>query len=127
MIINELLDLVNKDKRRKEREKTAMKVAIGVGVAATIGVATGILISPKSGKETREELKLKVVNAVEAIQKNAETVKKSVGHAVENATNAIKDVQGKVETIKNDFNDGRNEVTQEIQKTAVKISNEINK
>ena len=36
-----------KEKRKKERVKAAQKIAVGMGVVATVGVATGILIAPK--------------------------------------------------------------------------------
>jgi gas vesicle protein len=36
---------------------TARKVAIGAALAAAAGYVTGILTAPKSGKETRDELK----------------------------------------------------------------------
>jgi len=37
-------------------------------VTFVVGVAIGILFAPKSGKETREDLKNKTVNTVETIK-----------------------------------------------------------
>ena len=54
MSMRNLLDLVSKEKIKKERKKAAQKFAVGMGVVATAGVATGILYAPKSGKKTRE-------------------------------------------------------------------------
>ena len=59
MFFNDLLDMVNRKKRDEMRAKTALKFAVGMGIAATIGLAKGILYAPKSGKETRDELKKK--------------------------------------------------------------------
>ena len=81
MSMRNLLDLVSKEKIKQEREKAAKKFAVGMGVVAVAGVATGVLIAPKSGKEIRENMKIKAVNTVEAIkdtvQKKVETAKDS--------------------------------------------------
>lgn len=77
MILRDLLDLVSKEKRKRARVKAVQKFAVGMGVVAAVGVATGILFAPKSGKETLEDLKKKAVNTVETIkdkvQKKVET------------------------------------------------------
>jgi gas vesicle protein len=131
MILRDLLDMVSKEKRKKERVKAAQKFAVGMGVVAAVGVATGILFAPKSGKETREDLKKKSLNIVETIkgtvQKKAETVKDSAAHAAQEVCNVIKDVHGKTEGIKKEIKDGYHEITQDIHKTAENISNELNK
>jgi hypothetical protein len=60
MALKDLLDLTGKEKLRKKRTKTVQTIAVGVGAvvaAAAAGVATGILIAPKPGRETREDLK----------------------------------------------------------------------
>ena len=42
---------------RWEREKLARrKIAIGAAVGLTVGAVAGVLLAPKTGKETREEL-----------------------------------------------------------------------
>ena len=131
MIFKDLLDSVNKEKRRRERAKVAKKVAVGMGIVATIGVATGILIAPKSGKETRKDMKNKVVNTVETIkdtvQKNVETVKDSAANAAQEVRNVIKDVHGRTEGVKNDIQDSGDEIQQNIHKIAKNISNELEK
>jgi hypothetical protein len=60
MALKDLLDITGKEKKRKQKVKTAKMIALGVGVAAVTaaaGVATGILIAPKSGKETWEDIR----------------------------------------------------------------------
>ncbi len=113
MIIRDLLDLASQEKRKRERIQVAQKFAVGIGVAATVGAATGILLAPKSGKETRKDLKKKAVNTVEAVkdkvQKKAETVKESAAHAAQEASNIVKDVHGKIESVKKDIKDGYHE------------------
>lgn len=131
MILKSLVDIIGKEKRRKERAETAQMIAVGIGVTAVAGVVAGILIAPKSGKEIREDFKKRTVNAVEKIQdtvqKKAETMKDSVARVAQEVCNVIKDVHEKTESVHKDIKDGCHEVTEDIQKTAGNISNEINK
>lgn len=41
----------------------ANKIALGAIIGAAVGVAAGILTAPKSGKETREDIKRKAEDA----------------------------------------------------------------
>ncbi|MDU4959488.1 MAG: YtxH domain-containing protein [Sporomusaceae bacterium] len=50
-----ILGIIEKTKRAKEK-KARKKVLAGVAVGAVVGAAAGVLLAPKSGKETREEL-----------------------------------------------------------------------
>jgi len=93
MSFGDLLDLVNRKKRNEERAKTALKFAVGMGIAATIGLAKGILYAPKSGKETREELKKKATDVVEIIKgkvrNKTEALKGTTAHAAQELQNAM--------------------------------------
>ncbi|HWP96058.1 MAG TPA: YtxH domain-containing protein [Syntrophomonadaceae bacterium] len=101
MILRDLLDLVSNEKRKRERVKTAQKFAVGMGVVAVVGIATGIFFAPKSGKETREDLGKSAVSTVAAIkdtvQQKTETVKNSAALAAQEVCNVIKDVHEKTE------------------------------
>ena len=46
-------------RKRRESVKAVQDSAVGICIAATLGLATGILMAPKSGRETRGELKNK--------------------------------------------------------------------
>jgi len=93
MYFNNLLDLVNRKRRNEERAKTAMKFAVGMGIAATIGLAKGILYAPKSGKETREDLKKKAADTLEVIRAKvrtkAEVLKDTTARAALELQNAL--------------------------------------
>ena len=137
MFLRDSLDLVSREKRKNETVKAAQKSAVGMGFVAAVGmgvvaavgvslivaagVATGILFAPKSGKETREDLKKKAVNTVETIKD-----KVSAHSAQEVVCNVIQNVHGKTEGVKKDIKDGFHEITQDIHKTAENISNELN-
>jgi gas vesicle protein len=104
MTIRHLLEMVNKDKRKKERVKAALEITIGMGIATALGVAIGVLIAPKSGKETREDLKIKVEHTVEAIKdkvhEKSELVKDTASFAAQELGKVIKDVRGKTEDVR---------------------------
>ncbi|HWR12514.1 MAG TPA: YtxH domain-containing protein [Rectinemataceae bacterium] len=68
MFLNNMLDMVNRKKRDEDRRKASINFALGMGIAATIGLVKGILYAPKSGKETRDELKKKAEEALETIR-----------------------------------------------------------
>jgi len=131
MMLRELIDMVSREKRMRERAEATQRFAVGMGVAAVLGVATGIFFAPNSGKETREDLKKKTIDMIETIKdtvkKKVETAKDSANHAAQEVCNVIKDVHGKTEAVKKDVKDGYDEITQDIHKTAENISNELNK
>jgi gas vesicle protein len=47
----------------------ARKFAITTAIAATAGYVVGVLTAPKSGKETRDDIKLTVDNGVSEVEK----------------------------------------------------------
>jgi gas vesicle protein len=114
MTIRHLLDMVNRDKRKKERVKAALEISIGMGIATALGVAIGVLIAPKAGKETREDLKIKAEHTIEAIKhtahEKAEMVKDSASFAAQELGKVIKDVRGKTEDVKKDIKEGGHEI-----------------
>jgi gas vesicle protein len=114
MTIRHLLEMVNKDKRKKERVKAALEITIGMGIATALGVAIGVLIAPKSGKETREDLKIKVEHTVEAIKdkvhEKSELVKDTASFAAQELGKVIKDVRGKTEDVRKDIKEGGHEI-----------------
>lgn len=85
-----------------------MKKLIAVIGAAAAGFAAGILTAPKSGKETREDLKLKANEAKEKAGEKAEKAKAAAkdGYEVfksgaqkvgDSAAKTARDVKGTVE------------------------------
>lgn len=131
MMIKDLIESAGKEKRKQERVKVIRKVVVGMSVVAVAGVATGILLAPKSGKETREDLKIKAVKTIQniksTVREKAEAVKDSVTHAEQEIGNVIKDVHEKTEVVKKDIKDGSHEIKQDIHKAAENISREHKK
>jgi len=126
MILKEFIYLVNKEKRRKDKAKVAQYLAVGIGAVATAGLATGILLAPKSGKETRENIKKKAVSTVETIKdtvnKNVDKIKDTVENTEKELNDVVNDISEKKEDVKKDIKGGYNEITKDINKTAKNIS-----
>lgn len=88
-----LLELLNEKKERERRQKkidAAKKFAFG----SIIGAITGIMLAPKSGKETRQD----IANKTKEVTENAKnSIKDSIG--------TIKEVEGKVKERVKEFKD----------------------
>jgi hypothetical protein len=65
-VIKDFIEKSKNEKKKALRKKTTKNVAVGAGVGTVIGLAAGVLLAPKSGKELRERLakdaKEKIVN-----------------------------------------------------------------
>ena len=114
MIIKDLIHLVYKEKRKKDRAKVVQNIAVGMGVVAVAGVATGILIAPKSGKELREDMKKKAINTVETLKEKVEDVK-----------DKMEDAKEKTEEVNKEIKDGYDEIKKDINETAKNISKKL--
>jgi len=131
MTLEDFLDLVNKKKVENEKVISAQRFALGVGVAAIVAVAMGILFATKSGKEARDNMSKKVIDTVETlkdkIQENAESVKDTEVYAAKKMSDAVKNMDGKAEDVKKDIQDGYRDIAGHIQKTVGNISKDFNK
>lgn len=107
MIIRDLLNLAISEKKKRSKKARSQKLVVGIGAATTaaaIGVVTGILIAPRSGKETRANLRKKSIKSVasvkNAIEDTAEAVKKLADNVGEEAADASQGVQAKADSAK---------------------------
>lgn len=90
-----ILDLIEKGKKSREKKarvKTIKNNAIGAAIGVTVGAAAGVLLAPKSGKETREEI---AATAKELPDKAKEFVEKAQ-EKIEEAKAKLKDKQAEV-------------------------------
>ena len=78
MVLREILETAKVERKKKAKAQVAKKFAIGTSAIAAIGVVTGIFIAPKSGRETRENMKKKVTSAVDTIKETVHEDRKSV-------------------------------------------------
>ncbi len=93
MSIIELLERGKQQRKRVERKKAMQKAALGAAVGVLVGATAGVLLAPKSGKETRTDIS----NAAkEVIEKLKEAVEKDqnqevIGEIAENADYTVED------------------------------------
>lgn len=74
------------------------KFAIGALLSAAAGVVAGRLTAPKSGKETRAELKDKAIKVKAEATQKAEFAAKKASDMAEEAKNRVQDVSGNIMT-----------------------------
>ncbi len=73
--------------RRERRQDTLKKVAIGSSVAAIAGYVAGVLTAPKSGKQTRHDIKAAADKTVVEAEKDFKKLQAELNHVVEDAKN----------------------------------------
>ncbi len=80
------------------------KFALGAVFAAAAGFVTGILLAPKSGKETREEIKENAQKAKDVTVEKAEELKGKATDVANDVTkkakNVAHDIEAKAEEVK---------------------------
>lgn len=77
---------------------TKGKVLLGTVVGAIAGFVTGVLVAPKSGKETRQDIK-------NTATKTKDTVVEEAGKAKDFAEKTAGDVKNKAEAVIDDVTD----------------------
>lgn len=98
-----IFDFIEKRKRNREkkaREQAVKNTAIGAAVGLTVGAAAGILLAPKSGKESRED------------------ISKAVKELPDKAKEFIEKAQDRIEEFKGKRNGNKNEVCTTTEATA---------
>jgi gas vesicle protein len=79
----------------RKRDKN---LAIGAVVAAGVGYAIGILTAPKSGKETRQDIKEGAVKAKQEAEKHLKRLSGDISLLIEDATAQLKRLSGVAKT-----------------------------
>ncbi len=71
------------------------KFGLGIAIGAVAGLVAGILAAPKSGKETREDIKNKAKDVKGAAERKLKEAHKELGKLSEEAKDYAKKLQGK--------------------------------
>lgn len=119
MILSNWHEKRKKEKQRKLKIETAKKILIGTAAGSLGGLLGGLLFSPKSGKETRQN-----------IANSSKELKESIDNKVSDAKDNVADAKVKMkqksielkESINNKVSDTRNNVTD----AKVKVSQYLN-
>jgi gas vesicle protein len=77
----------------KNSEKKGL--AIGAVVGAVVGVVAGLLFAPKSGKETRQDIKNTTKKTAEAIKKEASKIEAELKETLSSLEPKLKSLKGK--------------------------------
>lgn len=81
-----------------KKEDSSFNFALGILAGVVGGIIAGVLLAPKPGAETREELK-------QTIDELREKYSPEIIQAKEQAISAIKGTKGKIENAYTKFND----------------------
>ncbi|GAA0121744.1 MAG: YtxH domain-containing protein [Clostridium argentinense] len=85
MSLKAKLEQKKRERIRKERLNTAKKFAVGT----VAGVVGGLMLAPKSGKETREDIKVKAKEVNENLKVKTSEVKENALEAKEKISKYI--------------------------------------
>lgn len=77
-------------------KNTAKKFALGTLIAALVGYIAGILTAPKSGKETRQDIKNKAEDTYAAAEKELKRLHTELGQLLDQASQKADSLKGKV-------------------------------
>lgn len=98
-----LLDSIKEARKKKERAKkikSAKKLATAATVGSAAGAIAGLLLAPKSGKETRQDIAKNVKIASENVRSSAVNVKEKAVEVQDNIKTALKKTGKLIKDIK---------------------------
>ncbi len=81
--------------KQNDSGSTAKKIALGAALSAIAGYVAGILTAPKSGKETRDDIKEKAVETYTAAEKELNKLHTELGDALTEAGTKFGDFRGR--------------------------------
>lgn len=96
MRLSQLLEEKRKAKKRQAMAKTAKTVGVTAVVGASIGAIGGILFAPKSGKETREDLKNTAIYANKKLKAKTEEAKIALNEKMQTGKENISEANAKI-------------------------------
>jgi len=78
--------------------KSAKKLALGTMIAAAAGYLAGILTAPKSGKETRNDIKTAAENGVHEAERQLKKLHTELNTVIAEASTRLGELNGKART-----------------------------
>ncbi|MGL4991783.1 MAG: YtxH domain-containing protein [Sarcina sp.] len=102
MRLSQLLEEKRKAKKRQAMAKTAKTVGVTAIIGASVGAIGGVLFAPKSGKETRDNIKNSALDANEKLKSKASEAKVVLNDKLQASKENIADANSKIkEYLKN--------------------------
>lgn len=96
MRLSQLLEEKRKAKKRQAMAKTAKTVGLTAIVGASVGAVGGILFAPKSGKETREDIKNSSIEANEKLKVKASEAKDKLNKKIKEGKENLSEANLKI-------------------------------
>ena len=90
-----IYDLINK-KKRKQKAKAVKTAALSAAIGVTAGAAAGVLLAPKSGKETREDIVNKSVEAKDKLLEKTKATKAAISKKVSEGKKDVSTAKEKI-------------------------------
>src|SRR5665647_2422213 len=91
--------------RMERKHDVCKKVAIAATVGMTVGIVTGILLAPKAGKKTREELLKKIQELPDKAKGLSEKTQEKLGEVKEKITEETQKIVSGVKEKVSDIED----------------------
>jgi gas vesicle protein len=96
MIFSKLYEKQKKEKQRKLKIQTAKKVFVGTVAGSLSGLLGGLLFSPKSGKETREDIASTSKDITNNIKSKTAELKETIDNKVSETKDNVADAKMKI-------------------------------
>lgn len=130
MILTKWYEKRQKAKQRKLKIEAAKKILIGTAAGSVSGILGGLLLSPKSGKENRENIantsKELTNNIKEKTIELKSTINDKVSDAKVNVTDAKEKLKLKSEEFKDSLNNKVSDAKDNVLDAKVKVSQYLN-
>jgi gas vesicle protein len=132
-MLKEYLVNANEAKKRKEKLAAAKKVGAGLAVGTAVGLVAGVLLTPKSGKEIREDIAEKasdviikgkkvIRNKKGQISELREMIKENISDKIMNVEASVEGANDKLGIVFEGLKEGYADVTEAVADTKVKLS-----
>lgn len=100
---------------KNDRSKEIKRFAIGAALAAAAGYAAGILTAPKSGKETRADIRDRTVAGKVEAEKQLKKLHTQLNSTIEDAKGRVSDLKGGAKTELSDATDKGMKVKEKVR------------
>ena len=91
MILSKIIEQKKREKKLAQKKKNAKNLAIGAAIGIATGAVSGILLAPKSGKETRDNIKRTSSDINDTVKEKVSTAKSTLKEKSTEAHSKIKD------------------------------------
>lgn len=80
-------------KKKSSKKQTAKNVAIGAGIGTAVGAVAGVLLAPKAGKETRDDISNTTKKTLENVKDGLNVAKEKIEELVKKEGCCSKDTK----------------------------------